>query len=90
MKIIVIACGGGIATSTVIVKKVEQLLNENCIQHKIIQCTINEIKNYKNADLIVTSTPIENDSDISLVVATSYLIGMGIEETNKKILKALK
>lgn len=90
MKTVVVACGGGIATSTVIVDKVDKLLKEHKIEHKLIQCTINEIRNYPNADLIVAATPIQDTSDIPKVTATSYLIGMGVEQTNEKILEALK
>ena len=40
---IVVACGSGVATSTVIASKVAQLLKNNGITADIIQCTIHEV-----------------------------------------------
>lgn len=46
MKTIVVACGSGIATSTVICEGLENLLKENGIAYNIIQCSITELKSY--------------------------------------------
>jgi PTS system galactitol-specific IIB component len=91
MKTVIVACGGGIATSTVLVSKIDELLIANKIEHKIIQCQIIEIKNfYDQADLIVAATPIRDRVKIPKVIATSYLTGMGVEQTNQQILDALR
>lgn len=91
MKTIIVACGGGIATSTVLVQKVKDLCGANHIECRIIQCTILEMKNYYDqADLIVASTPVRDKVDIPKVVGTSYLTGIGTEQTDKQILAALR
>ena len=54
MKTVIIACGSGIATSTMISTRVDTLLDEHHIPHDIIQCSILEIENYESsADLII-------------------------------------
>ena len=39
-KVILVACGTGIATSTVVCKKVEDLIKANNINARVIQCKI--------------------------------------------------
>ena len=46
MKKIVIACGAGLATSSMVREKVEEELKEHGISFKIIQCTLHEVEGY--------------------------------------------
>ena len=43
MKKVVIACGAGLATSSMVKSKVEDILKKNGIQFKTIQCTLTEV-----------------------------------------------
>lgn len=53
MKKVVIACGAGLATSSMVKSKVEDILKKNGIQFKTIQCTLTEVDNYDgDVDLI--------------------------------------
>lgn len=55
MKTIIIACGSGVATSTIISRKVKELLEKNHIQCNIIQTSIHTLDTYLNqADLVVS------------------------------------
>ena len=45
-KRVLVACGTGIATSTVVCKRVEDLLKNNGIEAEVIQCKIAEIGTY--------------------------------------------
>lgn len=91
MKTIIIACGSGIATSTMIASKLEELLSENNISSELIQCSINEIDVYVNdADLIVSSMDIQREYPIPKVSGTSFLTSIGEKETAAKILEILK
>lgn len=91
MKTIIIACGSGIATSTVICEGIEKLLNEHAIPHRIYQCSLNEMYSHLNeADLVVSSMAIGEDLGIPNVVGLPYLLGMGVEQLNENILKILK
>jgi Phosphotransferase system, galactitol-specific IIB component len=89
MKIIV-ACGSGVATSTVIASKIEDLLKKNKLKTQIIQCTIHEVdENSEGASLIVSSMPGLKAKGVPVIVAFPYITGIGTEELDQKILNAL-
>ncbi len=90
MKRIIIACGSGIATSTIICNGVEKLLEEHGIAHQIVQCSLSEVASQTgNADLIVSSMPIGQDFGIPKVVGMAFLTGIGMEKVKEDILNAL-
>lgn len=90
-KQIIVACGGGIATSTIIVSKVEKILKDNKIDANIIQCRVAEIDSHKdNADLIISSANLKKDYGVPVLQALSFISGVGMEETANKIIKILK
>lgn len=87
MKTIVVACGAGIATSTLICDRVKHLLKDHGIEAQIIQCTVADIAGHaERADLIVTSMKLENKYEKPLVTAISFLTGIGREQTEQEIL----
>lgn len=91
MKTIVVACGTGIATSTVLNDAIENLLRENRIKANIIQCKISELDAYiDNADLIVTSMKFKKDLGKPTVLGIGYLTGIGVDEINATILSYMK
>lgn len=91
MKRVIIACGTGMATSTMISERVKKVLEDNGIQFQIIQCQLSEIEMHqKNADLIVTSMKVDKSYDVPVVVGTPFLIGVNEEATKEKILDILK
>lgn len=91
MKTIIVACGTGIATSTIISEKVKNLIKDHGIDANIIQCTVADIDGYADqADLIVTSMQLPNKYNKPVVTAVSFLTGIGHEVTEKQILSYLK
>ena len=91
MKTIVIACGSGIATSTVISMKLRELLEKNNIENQLIQCSISEVDDHlKDADLLVLSTKPSITYDVPTVTAISLITGIGANETCNQILEYLK
>lgn len=91
MKTIIIACGSGIATSTMISMRVEELLNSNNIPNEIIQCSINEIDNYEDrGDVIVSSTQLQNEYSIPTVMGIGFISGIGANEAENQLLEILK
>ncbi|SHE64435.1 PTS system, galactitol-specific IIB component [Seinonella peptonophila] len=91
MKTIVIACGTGVATSTVVVEKVKNLLQDNGIEANIIQCTMNDVAGHADhADLIITTMHLEDNFSKPIVTAISFLTGIGQEATEQQILHHLK
>lgn len=91
MKTIIVACGAGVATSTVLTNGIINLLKEEKVQHRIIQCSLNEVRMYaEQGDLIVTSMPLKEKYSIPTVLGISFLTGMGLDKTKKEILSYLK
>lgn len=90
MKTIIVACGAGVATSTIITSSIEKLLDEKRIKYRIIQCSLREVKSYEDqGDLIVSSMPLQGNYNIPVVLGLSFITGMGIDETKNKILSYL-
>ena len=90
MKTIIVACGSGIATSTIISSKVSELLLQNHISYRLIQCSLNEMDSYmKEADLIISSMQIVKDLPIPKLSGMPYLTGLKEEELNRNILEIL-
>ena len=68
-KKILVACGAGIATSTVVCGKVEQLVKDNNIDAEIIQCKIAEVASKQDeADLIVSTTILPTTYKIPAII----------------------
>jgi len=90
-KRILVACGAGIATSTVVCDKVERLVKENNIDAEIIQCKIAEVASMEdNADLIVSTTILPREYKIPAIKATGYISGIGMQKLDETILSYLK
>jgi len=88
---VIVACGAGIATSTVVTDRVERLLKENNIDAEVRQVKIAEAKQLEDSsDLIVSTTILPTTYSIPAIVATSYISGINEEATDAKILDALK
>lgn len=90
-KRILVACGAGIATSTVVNNHIEQLLKNNGIDAELEQIKIAEAKSKQHgADLLISTTILPTQYDIPAIVATSYISGIGKDKTDAKVLEALK
>ena len=90
-KRIIVACGGGIATSTLIVSKLKTILKDNDIDAEIIQCRVAEIDSYKdNSDLIISSANLKKDYGVQSIQALSFISGVGMKETADEIISILK
>ncbi|MFD2693810.1 PTS sugar transporter subunit IIB [Sporolactobacillus shoreicorticis] len=89
-KKILVACGAGIATSTVVANRVENLIKDNHVDAEIEQCKITEVKSKQSgADLIVSTTILPTKYDIPAVIATAYISGVGMDKLDAKILSYL-
>ncbi|AQS56503.1 MAG: PTS sugar transporter subunit IIB [Novibacillus thermophilus] len=90
-KKVLIACGAGIATSTVVSNAVEEMIKEHNINADVHQIKIAEIgAHVDTADVLITTTIVQNDYPFPVINARSFLTGIGLEETKQEILKALK
>ncbi|WP_017729644.1 PTS sugar transporter subunit IIB [Halalkalibacterium ligniniphilum] len=90
-KQILVACGAGIATSTIVNGALEKLFKENGIEANLVQCKITEVPGYADtADLLVTTTIVQKEYPFPVINARSFLTGIGQEEVEAKILEELK
>lgn len=88
VKRVLVACGSGIATSTIICNKIEEFLEG--IPHEITQCSISEIDSYEDRnDVIVSSTQLSKEYSIPTVMGIGLITGIGEEEVKEKLLEIL-
>lgn len=90
-KRILVACGTGIATSTLVAKKVEEALKARGIDVFVDQCKAAEAPaKAANFDLIVTTTDVLNVGNTPVIRTISFLSGVGVEKDIERIIEALK
>lgn len=90
-KTVLVACGAGIATSTVVCDRVEKLLKDNKINAQVIQCKIAEVASKEaEADLIVSTTILPKQYSIPALKAMAYITGVGAQKLDQEIIKILQ
>lgn len=91
-KNVLIACGNGVATSTVVRSKIEKYCAEQGISIKATQCKMLEIHDKGNDyDLVVTSGKFKDpDVKTPCIMAINLLTGINEKATLQKIADALK
>ena len=90
MKKVIVACGTGMATSSMIAEKVRAVLEDNQVDYTLSQAQVSELDMYKEADLFVTAMRVEEDYGVPMVVETPFLVGIGEAEAAAKIIEILK
>ncbi len=86
MKRVLIICGTGIATSTVVAIKVREHLLEAGIEAIVDQGKVMDLLNGEvNADLIVATTEVPSSVKVPVVAALPLLIGIGEEKVFEEI-----
>ncbi|MGE5483874.1 MAG: PTS sugar transporter subunit IIB [Ignavibacteriales bacterium] len=91
-KRVLVACGTGIATSTVVATKVADACQKSGVAADIIQCKAIEIPSYvaQGVDLIVTTTPLPQKITVPVVNGLAYLTGIGADQVTEQIIERLK
>ncbi|UUV98584.1 PTS sugar transporter subunit IIB [Vagococcus luciliae] len=90
-KRVLVACGAGIATSTIVMDRIERLLKREGIEADLMQIKIVEAKKLQSeADILISTTILPTTYDIPAIVATSYITGIGIEDIDNQIIDILK
>ena len=90
MKSILVVCGAGVATSTVVVKKLEEKLAARGLAVKLEQCKATEVAfKARGFDLVVTTTLLGEVPGIPVVQTLSFLTGIGIDDDIERIVKLL-
>lgn len=93
-KNVLVACGSGIATATLVSMKLEELFARNGIKADIVRCRIHEVdyflKSQGKTDLIVATSTVPGVKGVPVLNAVPIISGVGREELDKKILEVLK
>lgn len=91
MKKIVIACGAGLATSSMVKEKVETILKANAIRFQTIQCTLTEVEAYDgDVDLIITTMKVRKKYISPVLSGSAYLSGVSEDAITQQMLDVLK
>lgn len=91
MKRILVACGNGIATSTVVASKVKEYLEGRGIQADTTQTKLMEVPGkVQDYDLLITTGQFEGQTgDVPVVKGMPILTGIGVEQTMEEIAEKL-
>lgn len=91
MKRVLVACGNGIATSTVVASKVKEYLANHGVEVDMNQTKLMEVPGkIQDYDLLVTTGQFEGQTgDVPVVKGMPILTGIGVEQTMEEILSYL-
>lgn len=88
---VLVACGAGIATSTVVMQKLEDLFKENDIKVQLIQIKIAEAASRQgDADMLVSTSLLPTEYKIPSIVAMGYLTGVGKDKLDARIIETAR
>ncbi|MBK5245179.1 MAG: PTS sugar transporter subunit IIB [Eubacteriaceae bacterium] len=93
MKLVLVACGTALATSTVVAKKIETIAKEHGIECRTIQAKASEaFKKSKelHPDAIVCTCQLEGPSDIPIINGRAFLTGIKVQSTIDELIEILK
>lgn len=93
MKKVLIACGNGVATSTMVAMRVRETLKQNNIDATVDQCKLLEIPaKGNNYDLVITTGKYDNVSAVTtpIVSGIAFLTGLNKAQVIEEIVSKLK
>ena len=93
MKKILIACGSGVATSTVANQKISAYQDEHRIsgKYKIEPCQVSEVvEKSGNVDFCVSTTLVSGDVKCPLLAGLPLLTGVGLDKLYTSILEEMQ
>lgn len=92
MKKVLVACGTGIATSTMAAKKLEAALEARGLakEVKISQCTVAELpRKSPDFDLVIVTARVAQDIKTPVVQGLPFLTGVGMDKTVDEVIEKL-
>lgn len=88
---ILVACGSGVATSTVAQEAVRDICKENGINAKIVKCTMSEIPSKEDdVDLILVTTNYRKKASKPVLKVFGLISGIGMDKITADIVAACK
>lgn len=83
---ILVACGSGIATSTLAVSVVEELCKDNNIPADIIKSSMHEIESYASSvDVILTTNKFSKELGVPIVNVVAFISGINEEKVKEDV-----
>ncbi|MDF7639594.1 PTS sugar transporter subunit IIB [Lactobacillus sp. ESL0791] len=84
---ILIACGSGVATSTIAADEVKSICDEYDIKnYQISKCSMTEMPDMsKSADIVLTTNNYRGKIDVPLISVTGFITGINTETLKKKV-----
>ncbi|MDD4507790.1 MAG: PTS sugar transporter subunit IIB [Eubacteriaceae bacterium] len=88
---ILVACGSGVATSTVAQESVKKICKDAGIPIKVTKGTISEIPNKQNTvDVVMVTTNYRGQIDKPLIKVFGLISGIGKEKIEQEIIATCK
>lgn len=88
---ILVACGSGIATSTVAADEVKALCKEHDIPYSLSKCSMTELPSMsQNADLVLTTNNYKGELDVPLMSIMGFVTGINEAKLKANLLEKLK
>lgn len=85
-KRILVICGTGVATSTVVVQKVRSFIEAEGLSATISQGAVADlVSGTPNADFIVATTQVPDHVQIPVIQGLPFLTGMGVDAAHQQI-----
>lgn len=84
-KRILIVCGTGVATSTVVVKKVTDYITSKDYDATVSQGKVADLLSGTNADLIIATTQVPSSVQVPVIQGLPFLTGMGVDAVYAQI-----
>ena len=92
MKKVLVVCGNGIASSSIMVASLQDYLKEQNVEAQIDKASLNDLSGSVGAeringyDLLVSSTKVENSEiKIPVIIGIGLLTGIGEDEVLEEI-----
>ena len=83
---IIVACGSGVATSTLASKIVEEVCKENGIDASIETCSMSSVAGAaENADVVLTTNRYEKELKCPVMSVTSFITGIKVNKTKEQL-----
>lgn len=89
---IIVACGSGIATSTVVEQRLKEIAEENNLDIKLTKTSMSGLEGMlTDADLVVVTSRFQSDNkDVEILSGTSLLTGIGDDIFIEQFVDAVK
>ena len=85
-KRILVICGTGVATSTVVVQKIRSFCADNGFDATISQGAVADLLSGRvNADFIVATTQVPSSVTVPVIHGLPFLTGIGVDAVHQQI-----